>query len=90
MVQQLRSLQPKRQILPESPSQAPAPEEAGHFLEDLEGPLLPSEVQHDDDRPCCHSKQVIENRERLKEKAETKRRGWKEVDFGLFFLFLGA
>lgn len=71
MVQRLWSLQPERQILPESSSQAPAPEEAGNLLEELEGTLLPPEEQPDDDRPRFSPKQIMRRR-------ETKRTSPKE------------
>lgn len=59
VVQQLRTLQPERQILPESTAQAAAPEEAGHLLEVLAWPLLPSEEQRDDDRSRCRPKTIL-------------------------------
>lgn len=74
MVQQLWSLQPERQILPESSSQAPAPEKAGTLLEELEGPLLPAEEQRDADRPRFRPKQVMRRREDQQNQTKTKRR----------------
>lgn len=78
VVQQLRSLQPERQILPESPSQAPAPEEAGNLLEELEGPLLPPEEQRDADRPRFSPKQVMRWRGDQGKQTKTKRKGGGE------------
>lgn len=75
VVQQLRPLQPERQILPESPSQAPAPEEAGDLLEELEGPLLPPEEQPDADRPRFSPKQVMRRRETKRSRPKQRERG---------------
>lgn len=76
MVQQLRTLQPERQILPESAAQAAPPEEAGHLLEVLARPLLPSEEQRDDDRSRCRPKTFL------------KFAVTETVDIGFYFLRL--
>lgn len=60
MVQQLRALQPERQILPESAAQAAPREKTGHLLEVLAGALLPSEEQRDDDGPRRHPEAILE------------------------------